>query len=135
MASRPPPWAPTSPSVDLSLQRSYGSRLSDLFIPSSIDLSLGQDLRKTTDLTQTTMYIRPKTTTRAVNLFGQLGATRFSKASARMSTASAERSIDGGPQLPTMLSTLSAEAYASLTGTNESELTFVETFRGSQTTS
>jgi hypothetical protein len=125
-----------SPSVNLSLQRSYGSRISDLFIPSGVDISLGQDLRKTADLTQTTMYIRPKTTTRAVNLFGELGSyplwpgIRTDEYSLSLSA-----SVDGGPQLPTTLSTLSAEAYATLTGNNESEFTLVETFRRSQTTS
>jgi hypothetical protein len=43
--------------------------------------------------------------------------------------------VDGGPNLPTILSSLTAEAYATLTGNHENELTFVETFRRSQTTS
>ena len=125
-----------SPSVDVSLQRSYGSRLSDLFVPSTMDLSLGQDLRKTTDLTQTTMYIRPKTTNRAVNLFGELGAyPLLSGVKTDEYSLSLSASIDGGPNLPTTLSTLTAEAYATLTGNNDNELTFVETFRGTQTTS
>ena len=124
-----------SPSVNVTLQRGYGSHILDLLVPSSIDVSFGQDLRKTTDLTQTRMFIRPKTTTRAVNLFGELGAypllpgVRTDEYSLSLSG-----SVDGGPGLPTILSSLSAEAYASLTGTKESEFTFVETFRRDQST-
>ncbi len=77
-----PAWASASqatyiPSLNLSLQRSYGSRLIDLFLPSSIDLDIGQELDKTNDLAQTVAYIRPRTTVRAVNLFGALGAYPF----------------------------------------------------------
>ncbi len=109
-----------SPSVDFTLQRSYGARLIDLFVPSSVDVSLGQDLKKTSDSIQTTMYVRPRLTSRAVNLFGELGAypllphVRTDEYSFSLSG-----SVDGGPGLPTLLSALSAEAYASLTGAQE----------------
>jgi hypothetical protein len=124
-----------SPSVNVTLQRGYGSHLLDLLIPSSIEVSFGQDLKKTADLTETTIYIRPKTTTRALNLFGELGAyPLLPRVRTDEYSLSLSGSVDGGPGQPTMLSTLSAEAYATLTGTDESELTFVETFRRDQST-
>jgi hypothetical protein len=124
-----------SPSLTVSLQRSFGARLLDLFVPSSVDVAFGQDLKKTTDLTQANIYIRPKVSTRAVNLFGQLGAHPiFPHVRTDEYSLSVSGSIDGGTGLPTVLSTLSAEAYASLTGNNENELTLVQTFKRDQTT-
>lgn len=124
-----------SPSVLLSFQRSFGARLMDLFVPSTVEVAVGQDLKKIADLTQTTMYVRPKIGMKAVNLFGQLGVhpllpmVRTDEYSISMSG-----SVDGGPGLPTRLSTLSAELYASLTGTGDGTLTFIETLRRDQTT-
>jgi hypothetical protein len=124
-----------SPSVILSFQRSFGARLMDLFVPSTVEVAVGQDLKKIADLSQTTMYTRPKIGMRAVNLFGQLGVypllpmVRTDEYSISMSG-----SVDGGPGLPTRLSTLSAEVYASLTGTGDGTLTFVETLKRDQTT-
>ena len=87
------------------------------------------------DLTQTNIYIRPKISSRAVNLFGQLGAHPFfPNVRTDEYSLSASGSIDGGTGLPTILSTLSAEAYASLTGTSENELTLVQTLKRDQTT-
>jgi hypothetical protein len=124
-----------SPSVDVTLQRSYGARLIDLFVPSSMELSLGQDLRKTSDYSRTTMYVRPRATTRAVNLFGELGAyPRFAGVRTDEYSFSLSGSVDGGPGQPTILSTLSAEAYGSLTGADDRALTLVETLKRSQTT-
>jgi hypothetical protein len=42
--------------------------------------------------------------------------------------------VDGGPGLPTRLSTLSAEVFASLTGAGDGAFTFVETFRRDEST-
>jgi hypothetical protein len=124
-----------SPSVDVTLQRSYGARLIDLFVPSSMELSLGQDLRKTSDYSRTTMYVRPRATTRAVNLFGELGAyPLFAGVRTDEYSFSLSGSVDGGPGQPTILSTLSAEAYGSLTGADDRALTLVETLKRSQTT-
>jgi hypothetical protein len=129
-----------SPSVSLSYQRAYGSRLTDLFIPSGVDLAVGQDLRRAADLVQTVTYVRPKVSTRAVNLFGQLGSTpRLPRVMTDEYSFSVSASIDrttppvypqygGGP----ILSNLSLQAYATLTGENSSQLTFVETLRRDQ---
>jgi hypothetical protein len=124
-----------SPSVLLSFQRGFGARLIDLLVPSTAEVAVGQDLKKIADLSQTTMYVRPKIGMRAVNLFGQLGVypllpmVRTDEYSISMSG-----SVDGGPGLPTRLSTISAEVFASLTGTGDGTLTFVETFRRDQAT-
>jgi hypothetical protein len=124
-----------SPSLTLSLQRSFGSHLVDLFVPSSVDLSFGQDLKNAVDLTQANIYIRPKISTRAVNLFGQLGAYPFfPDVRTDEYSLSVSGSVDGGTGLPTILSTLSAEAYASLTGNNENELTLVQILKRDQVT-
>jgi len=96
---------------------------------------VGQDFKETGDLSQTTMYFRPKIGTKAVNLFGTLGVypilpmVRTDEYSLSMSA-----SVDGGPQQRTRLSTLSAEAFASLTGQGDDTLTLVDTLRTDQTT-
>ncbi|MGD0727113.1 MAG: hypothetical protein ABSB63_16295 [Spirochaetia bacterium] len=124
-----------SPSVVLSFQRSFGARIIDLFVPSTAEIAVGQDFKKTADLSQTTMYFRPKIGTRAVNLFGALGVypllpmVRTDEYSLSMSA-----SVDGGPGLPTRLSTLSAETFASLTGEKDSALTLVNTLRMDRST-
>ena len=94
------------------------------------NIAVGQELEKNTDLVQTTTYVRPKITTHAVNLFGQLGAYPFfPNVRTDEYSLSVSGSVDGGPGLPTILSTISAEAYASLTGNSENELTFVQTIK------
>jgi hypothetical protein len=132
-----------SPSINLSYQRSYGSRLTDLFIPSGVDLAVGQDLKKAVDMTQTVTYVRPKISTRAVNLFGQLGSTpRLPMVLTDEYSLSVSASVDRTtppvyPQYGTgpILSTLSVQAYATLTGQNNNQLTLVETLRRDQTSS
>jgi hypothetical protein len=129
-----------SPSIGISYQRSYGSRLTDLIIPSGVDLAVGQDLKKTVDLTQTVIYVRPRISTRAVNLFGQLGSTpRLPMVLTDDYSLSVSASIDRTtppvyPQYGTgpILSTLSAQAYATLTAADENQLTLVETLRRDQ---
>jgi hypothetical protein len=132
-----------SPSVTASYQRAYGSRLSDLFIPSGVDIAVGQDLKKNTDLTQTVTYVRPKISTRALNLFGRLGSTpRLPMVQTDEYSLSVSGSIDRTdpplyPQYGTgpILSTLSIQAYATLTGGNDNQLTLVETVRRDQVAS
>ena len=129
-----------SPSVSLSWQRAYGSRLSDLFIPSGIDLAVGQDLKKNADVTQTVTYVRPKISTRALNLFGQLGSTpRLPMVQTDEYSLSISGSIDktDPPVYPQygsgpVLSSLSVQAYATLTAGNDNQLTLVETVRRDQ---
>ena len=129
-----------SPSVTASYQRAYGSRLSDLFIPSAVDLSVGQDLKENVDLTQTVTYVRPRISTHALNLFGQLGSTpRLPMVQTDEYSLSVSGSIDKTspplyPQYGTgaILSSLSIQAYATLTGANDNQLTLVETVRRDQ---
>jgi hypothetical protein len=126
-----------SPSVTVSYQRSYGSRLSDLFIPSGFDLAVGQDLKKAVDLTQTVVYVRPRISTRAVNLFGQLGSNpRLPMVLTDEYSVSLSGSVDtttppAYPQYGTgpVLSEISVQAYANLTGQDSGQLSLVETLR------
>ena len=124
-----------SPSVILAFQRSFGARLMDLIVPSTAEVAVGQDFKQTADLSQTTMYVRPKVGTRAVNLFGALGVypflpmVRTDEYSLNMSA-----SVDGGPGLPTRLTTLSAEALATLTGEKDDSLTLIDTLRTDRAT-
>ncbi|HEY9595544.1 MAG TPA: hypothetical protein VHE79_13785, partial [Spirochaetia bacterium] len=123
------------PTLTLGLTRGYGSRLLDLFIPSSIDLSVGQEFEKESDLSQTLAFIRPRTTTRAVNLFGSLGAypilpwLRTDEYSLSLSG-----SLDGSPTTTPILSTLSIEGLATLTGLSGQSLTLVSTLKRTQST-
>jgi hypothetical protein len=124
-----------APSLSVSLQRGYGSKLVDLFLPSSIELAFGQELKKDADLSQTLAFIRPKTTTRAVNLFGSLGAypllpmVRTDEYSLSFSA-----SLDGSPTAAPVLSTLSIEALATLSGLQEEELTLLTTLKRTEST-
>jgi hypothetical protein len=132
-----------SPSVSMSWQRAFGSRVSDLFIPSSVDVAVGQDLRKNSDITQTVTYVRPKISTRALNLFGRLGSTpRLPMVRTDEYSLSVSASIDKtdpplyAPYGPgPLLSSLSVQAYATLTGDNDNQFTFIETVRRDQVTS
>jgi hypothetical protein len=123
------------PSLNITLQRSYGSHLADLFLPSSIELDIGQELSKAHDSWKTVAYVRPRTTTRAVNLFGALGAFPF-LAAARTDeySLSMSGSVEGAPGTTPVLATLTLEGYATFTGDNDSELTFLETLRRDQAT-
>ena len=119
-----------TPSVAISYQRGFGSHLYDLFLPSSIELKMEQDVDKSTVYSPTTFSIQPSTSTRAVNLFGSLGAypllpfVRTDDYSLDLSAT-----INGGLQTVTTLSALSADAYATLTGTSGEEMTLLETVK------
>ena len=63
-----------SPRATLGLARTYSSRLLDLFIPSSVDLTVGQDLSKDGGLSSTEVFIQPRLSMHAINLFGSLGS-------------------------------------------------------------
>ena len=131
-----------SPVVTLSLQRGYGSRLTDLLIPSAVDLAVGQELDKTSDQVQTVTYVRPKISTRAVNLFGQLGSVpRLPMVQTDEYSFSVSASVDRATPCTRstdrarLLSQLSVQAYAALIAADSSQLTLVETLRRDQTTS
>ncbi|MGA2976384.1 MAG: hypothetical protein ABSF77_13825 [Spirochaetia bacterium] len=127
-----------SPYLDVALQRSYGARLLDLIIPSSIELAIGQDFMKTQELSQTVAYIRLKTTTRAVNLFGALGVYPFLPwVRTDEYSLSLSASVEGDPSVvpvSPVLATLSVEAYATFTGKGDNVLTLLETLKRDQTT-
>jgi hypothetical protein len=119
-----------SPTATLTFQRSYGSRLRDLFVPSYVELAVGQELTRTADLSQATIFIRPKVVSRAANLFGRLGSlplVRFFRTDEYSLSMSA--SIEGVSPGVMSWSELAAEAYAALSGFEGEELTFIETFR------
>ncbi len=124
-----------SPSLAFNLQRSYGSRLIDLIVPSSLELDIGQELDKAADLYQTVAYIRPRMTTRAVNLFGALGAYPLLTA-VRTDEYDLDLSgsLEGPPGATPVLATISVEGYATLTGAGDNALTLLETFRRDQPT-
>jgi hypothetical protein len=119
-----------SPRATLTFQRSYGSRLRDLFVPSYVELAVGQELTRTADLSQAAIFIRPKVVTRAANLFGRLGSlpiVRFFRTDEYSVSMSA--SIEGVSAGVMSWTELAAEAYAALSGFEGEELTFIETFR------
>ena len=124
-----------TPSLALSYQRGFGSRLYDLFVPSSIQLKIQQDVDKSAVYSPTTFSIQPSTSTRAVNLFGSLGTypllsfVRTDDYSLDLSAT-----INGGPGAQSTLSAFSADAYATLTGTEGNELTLLETVKWTETT-
>ena len=132
-----------SPSITFTAQRSYGSKVTDLFIPSGFELAVGQDLKEAVDLTQTVIYVRPRISTHAVNLFGKLGSTpRLPWVQTDEYSFSVSASVDQTtppvyPQYGTgpILSDVSVQAYATLTGNDENKLTLVETLRRDQTSS
>ncbi|MBE3063780.1 MAG: hypothetical protein IMZ69_02030, partial [Spirochaetes bacterium] len=119
-----------SPTATLTFQRSYGSRLRDLFVPSFAELAVGQKLTRTADLSQAAIFIRPKVVTRAVNLFGRLGSlplVRFFRTDEYSVSMSA--SLEGASAGVISWTELAAEAYAVLSGFEGEELTLIETFR------
>ncbi|HET6487244.1 MAG TPA: hypothetical protein VFH83_12530, partial [Spirochaetia bacterium] len=124
------------PSLDLSLQRGYGSRLLDLIVPDSVDLSLRQDVRREADLSSAIVTIAPKVSTHAINLFGRLGAFPLVP---WMDTDEYSLSVSGtaqaAPLTPLVVTTLSAEGYVAAKAQGGAEVTLVETFKRDQTTS
>jgi hypothetical protein len=118
-----------APALSASLQRSYGARLLDLVVPSAIEVSLGQDFKKAGDLTQAAAFIRPKISTRAVNLFGSLGAyPLFPLFRTDEYSASVSATLEGSPGTALRLSSMGVDAFATLIGDQETTLTFVESF-------
>ena len=122
-----------TPSASLTFQRSYGSRLLDLFVPSFVECEVQRGIERTADLSRSTLSIRPKLVTRAVNLFGKLGSTPvlplFRTDEYSMSVSAAIEQAEGEAWA---MAQLSAEAYASLYGFQGEEMTLVESFRREQ---
>jgi hypothetical protein len=119
-----------SPTATLTFQRTYGSRLRDLFLPSFVELSVGQELMRTADLSQATIFIRPKLVSRAANLFGRLGSLPLIRCFRTDEySMSVSASLEGASAGAMIWTELAAEAYASLSGFEGQELTLVESFR------
>jgi hypothetical protein len=58
----------------LKLSRRFSSRLTDLVLPSSLELTVGKEFRREAELTAFTNCYELKSLSTAVNLFGRLGA-------------------------------------------------------------
>ncbi len=122
-----------SPRATLGMQRDYGPHLYDLFLPSSVDVAVGQDLKKDGVLSSTQVYISPKISTHAINLFGQLGAyplMRFAKTDEY--GISFGMSLTASPGRPYRCTETTVEAFASIDGFNEEELAITQTFTREQ---
>jgi hypothetical protein len=123
------------PTLGLSLQRGYGGRLVDLLLPSGVDLTLWQELKREGDATQTLIHLQPRVTGHSLNLFGELGAfpllpgVRTDEYSLNIAA-----SIDGPPGVPPVLTSLTIEGFAALTGTHDNELTLTDSLSRQQTT-
>jgi len=63
-----------TPEAFLTLTRSFGSRLRDLFLPSRLEISVDRELRKEADLFDSFNNYRFKAQVNALNLFGAFGA-------------------------------------------------------------
>ncbi len=122
-----------SPRATLGMQRDYGPHLYDLFLPSSVDVAVGQDLKKDGVLSSTQVYISPKVTTHAINLFGQLGAyplMRFAKTDEY--GISFATSLTASPGRPYRCTETTVELFASIEGFNEEQLAVTQTFTREQ---
>jgi hypothetical protein len=117
------------PSLKLTLERRSGSRLSDLFVPSGVELTLDRALERRGDLPQNTITIRPRLVTHALNLFGRLGShpvADFYRTDefriALSATMAGARAAELG------LSEMGLELYAEFLGFREQSLTVVNVF-------
>jgi hypothetical protein len=119
-----------SPSLSIAIERVFGSRLADLIVPSHAELVVGQETRKSADLSQASIFLQPKTVSRAVNLFGQWGAlpllplVRTDEYSLTLSA-----SVKGVPGRALSWREAAATAYALFQGFEDSQLTIVNTLR------
>jgi hypothetical protein len=102
----------------------------DLIVPSHAEVAVGQEIKKAADLSQTTIFLQPKTVSRAVNLFGQLGVfplIPFVRTDEYSLTLNA--SLKGVPGQALSWTEAVATAYAVFQGFGESQLTLVDTLR------
>ena len=124
-----------NPAFTLGIKRNYGSHVSDLFIPSSVDLSIGQILRLNSSISQTDIYITAQTGSHAVNLFGKLGSIpRLMMFTTDEYSINFSASIEGNSSQSLRFAEATAVASASLTGEKETGLTFADSFKWDQNT-
>jgi hypothetical protein len=119
-----------SPRATFSVQRSFGSHLYDLLLPSSVDLTLGQDLKKDGVLSSTQIFILPKISSRALNLFGQLGSNPLMPfARTDEYGLSFGASLTAMPGQAFRWTETTADLYASIEGFAEEEFTLTHSFK------
>ena len=124
-----------SPAATLSFQRTYGSRPRDLFLPSLVELSVGREIERAADLSQSALYVRPRLVNRALNLFGKLGSVpAFPFFRTDEYSLGVSGSLEEVAGQPLEWALVSADASAMLSGFNGEELTLVESFRREQDT-
>jgi hypothetical protein len=117
------------PSLSVSVERRSGSRLADLFLPSTAELSVARVLEKRSDLSENAILIKPRVGTRALNLFGRLGSHpvmpfyRTDEFNISLSSA-----FSGSGVADLSLSELTLELYADILGFKEQSLTLVNVF-------
>ena len=117
------------PSLSVSVERRSGSRLADLFVPATAELSVSRVLEKRSDLSENEILIRPRVGTRALNLFGRLGSHpvmpfyRTDEFNIALSSA-----FSGSGVADLSLSELTFELYADILGFKDQSLTLVNVF-------
>ena len=122
-----------NPAFTIGVKRNYGSRLSDLFVPSSVDLSIGQMLRLASSISQTDIYITAQTSSHAVNLFGKLGSIpRFPMFMTDEYGINLSASVAGNSSETLRFSEATAVVSASLVGEKQTGLTFADSFKWDQ---
>jgi hypothetical protein len=122
-----------NPAFTLGVKRNYGSRLVDLFIPSSVDLSIGQMLRLASSISETDIYITAQTSSHAVNLFGRLGSIpRLLMITTDEYSINLSGSVAGNSSQDLRFTEATAVASASLLGDKNSGLTFADSFKWDQ---
>jgi hypothetical protein len=123
-----------APTATVSLQRGYSSRLTDLLLPTSLDVTLGQKLERNGDLSSTTIILSPRLSSHALNLFGRLGAypvLEFARTDAYSLSAAA--SLTGPPGAALRWTEVVAEASATVDGMGEEQLGFLHSFKRQET--
>jgi hypothetical protein len=63
-----------NPTLSISVARRFGSRLSDLFVPATAELTVSRRLERHADLAENEILVKPRLVSRALNLFGRLGS-------------------------------------------------------------
>ena len=122
-----------NPALTVGVKRNYGSHLSDLFIPSSADLSVGQMLRLASSISQTNIYITMDTASHAVNLFGRLGSIpRLPMITTDEYGINLSASVEGDSADSLQFSEATAVLSASLLGEKETGFTLADSFKWDQ---
>ena len=122
-----------NPAFTVGVKRNYGSRLTDLLIPSSADLSIGQMLRLASAISETDIYITAQTASHAVNLFGRLGSIpRLPMIATDEYSINLSGSVAGNSSQSLRFTEATAVASASLLGDKDTGLTFADSFKWDQ---